>query len=156
MYYFLYRTASVFAHPFLPSYLRRRSNQGKEDTLRIGERFGKSDLPRPHAPLIWIHAASMGESQSVLPMIQQWMALYPTLHVLMTTVTVTSAKHMATKLPERALHQYAPLDTPRSVQRFLRHWKPDMACFVDSELWPNMLMMLKEKNIPVARRRQAS
>jgi 3-deoxy-D-manno-octulosonic-acid transferase len=146
--YSLYRTATQLAHPFLPAYLRTRAKRGKEDAVRMGEKFGRTALPRPNAPLIWIHAASMGESASVLPLITAWLEAHPTLRILLTTVTTTSAQFVATRLPERALHQYFPLDTPPAIARFLKHWKPDMACFVDSELWPNMLLSLKKRSIP--------
>jgi 3-deoxy-D-manno-octulosonic-acid transferase len=146
--YTLYRTATALAHPLLPAYLKHRAKRGKEDPIRMGERFGRTSLPRTNAPLMWIHAASMGESASVLPLIDAWLEAHPRLRILLTTVTTTSAQFVATRLPERALHQFAPLDTPQAISRFLQHWQPNMACFVDSELWPNMLMALKKRDIP--------
>lgn len=148
-YYALYKIASCVAHPFLPRYLRRRALQGKEDLVRVGERFGKANLLRPNAPLVWIHAASMGESQSVLPLIKAWLEAYPTLQILLTTVTLTSARFVAPRLGERAFHQFAPMDTPQALSRFLKHWRPDMAVFVDSELWPNSLIQMKAHGTPI-------
>ncbi len=150
MYYHFYRIASYFIMPFLPFYLRWRVKQGKEEPLRMKERFGKASLPRPDTPLIWVHAASMGESQSVMPLVRRWAEAFPQVHILMTTVTVTSARHVVTRLPENAFHQFAPLDTPLAIRRFLKHWQPDMACFVDSELWPNMIVTIHAFGIPLA------
>ncbi len=148
MYYILYHFLSLVAQPLLPIYLKRRAAAGKEEPLRMGERFGRTAVPRPQGPMLWIHAASMGESQSVLPLILAWLEAYPALRILLTTVTVTSARHIIRHLPERAMHQYAPLDTPFAVKRFLTHWRPDMACMVDSELWPNMLTALNKRQLP--------
>jgi 3-deoxy-D-manno-octulosonic-acid transferase len=91
----------------------------------------------------------MGESQSVLPLIEALLKEHENLHILVTTGTVTSAKNMASRLPERAFHQYVPVDLEFSVGQFLSHWKPDMVFWVESELWPNLLLMTKEQQIPV-------
>ncbi|NET71220.1 MAG: 3-deoxy-D-manno-octulosonic acid transferase [Sphaerospermopsis sp. SIO1G2] len=149
MYYSLYRALSYLLALCLPLHLRWRAYKGKEERLRLAERMGHASVPRPSTPLIWVHAASMGESQSVLPLIKQWIRSYPEMRLLLTTVTVTSAKYVATKLPPHAFHQYAPLDTPQAVRRFLDHWQPDMVCFVDSELWPNLLMETHARDIPM-------
>ncbi len=148
VYGWIYRAASWIVTPAIPFYLRLRLKQGKEDPLRMQERLGKASLPRPSSPLIWIHAASMGESQSVMPLIHRWAKDHPELHILMTTVTTTSAKHVTGKLPETSFHQYAPVDTPLSVSRFLKHWKPQLVCFVDSELWPNTITAIAKRDIP--------
>ena len=107
---------------------------------RSREKLGHATQPRPSAgPLVWLHAASVGESLSVLALITRMGQILPTAHFLITSGTATSAKLVAQRLPPRTVHQFAPLDAPRPVKRFLNHWQPDAAIFVESELWPQML-----------------
>jgi 3-deoxy-D-manno-octulosonic-acid transferase len=147
---FLYRVFVWLCVPFIPLYLRARVRAGKEDASRVSERYGKASIPRPEAaPVLWVHAASMGEVQSVMPFMRELHQRYPHHYILLTTVTITSARHFTKQLPERAFHQFAPLDTEIAVGRFLRHWKPAATFFVDSELWPNMLRSLKKQGAPV-------
>lgn len=145
----LYRLATRALRPLLPWYLRRRANAGKEIPERIQERFGNSTTPRPQGTLLWFHAASVGELNSILPLIHALTAHKPTLHILVTTVTVTSATIAVQRLPERALHQFAPIDTPDAISAFLNHWQPHAACFIDSEFWPNMLTMTHDMGCPM-------
>ncbi len=132
--------------------LRRRVGQGKEVEARLSEREGIDATPRPSGRLAWIHAASVGESQSVLPVLARLLETED-LTVLMTTGTVSSAALLAERLPglgeERALHRFVPLDVPRWAARFLDHWRPDVAAFVESELWPNLLAGCKRRGIPM-------
>lgn len=138
--YHLYRTLTRIAAPAVPTLLKRRLARGKEDGARLPERMGIASAPRPTGKLLWIHAASVGEANSVLQLIERLLAAHPGLHVLLTTVTVTSAKLMGGRLPQRAFHQFAPVDTLEAVERFLSHWRPDVALWVDSEFWPNLIM----------------
>lgn len=135
----LYRAVSWIAAAFVPFFLWRRARRGKEETARLGERFGKAGLPRPAGTLVWFHAASMGDSISIFPLIQRLLEAHPDIHILLTTVTVTSAKMAAARLPRRAFHQYAPVDLPRATERFTAHWRPDLAVWVESEFWPNQM-----------------
>ncbi|MGN6148256.1 MAG: 3-deoxy-D-manno-octulosonic acid transferase, partial [Rhizomicrobium sp.] len=132
-----YRLATLAFAPAVPFFLRQRAMRGKEDTARMRERLGYASANRPDGRLIWIHGASVGESVSVLPLIDAF--LQSGHQVLVTSGTVTSAKLLAERLPSGAIHQYAPVDTPAATSRFLAHWKPDAALFVESELWPNLL-----------------
>lgn len=134
--------------PFLQRYLQRRTRAGKEDTRRSGERRGIAGQPRPAGKLVWFHAASVGESLSLLSLITQTRKTCPEINVLVTTGTVTSAKLMAERLPSGALHQYVPVDHPAWVARFLDHWQPDLALWAESEFWPNLLMAMQERGIP--------
>ncbi|MCB1556340.1 MAG: 3-deoxy-D-manno-octulosonic acid transferase [Alphaproteobacteria bacterium] len=138
------------AGPFLRILLRRRARRGKENPVRLSERTGNPSRPRPEGPLVWLHAASVGEAQSALVLIAALLSANPALHILVTTGTVTSADLMARRLPPRALHQYYPLDHPAWAARFLDHWRPDAALWLESELWPNMLRALKKRDIPAA------
>jgi 3-deoxy-D-manno-octulosonic-acid transferase len=144
----LYRAATRLAQPVLDRLIRRRTAAGKEDPDRIAERRGVASRPRPDGPLIWLHAASVGESQSALALIAKLLAADSRLSVLVTTGTVTSARLLATRLPARSFHQFAPLDIPRWVDPFLDHWRPDLALWMESELWPNMLTGLRRRRVP--------
>lgn len=120
-------------------YLLWRLKKGKEDRERFRERLGYASLIRPEGIVIWVHAVSVGESVSVLPLIDRLIKRYPHIHVLLTTGTVTSAKLIAGKLPENCLHQYVPVDSYSAVKRFVHYWRPNLALWVESELWPNLV-----------------
>ena len=144
----LYRLASLAAVPTLaPRFLRWRLKRGKEDAARLGERYGKASQPRPSGPLIWLHGASVGEMLAVVPLIERLRA--KNFAVLMTSGTVTSAALAEQRLPAGAVHQFVPLDAPQFVGRFLDHWRPDLALFVESDLWPNLVLTCAEREIPM-------
>ena len=134
-----YRLLTRIIAPLLPLWLRYRAAKGREDVARLPERFGHASLPRPAGPLLWVHAASVGESQTVLPLLERLLATYPAAHVLMTTGTVTSARLLANRPIPRLLHQFVPVDTPQAAACFLAHWLPDITFWVESEFWPTLL-----------------
>lgn len=142
----IYQNILRLSPPILRGVLAWREFKGKEDPARLRERRGYASLPRPEGKLVWIHAASVGEAQSALILIDKLAAD----HILMTSGTVTSANYLRARLPARAMHQYIPLDTPRWVARFLDHWRPDLVLWMESELWPNMLGEIKRRAIPAA------
>ncbi len=144
-----YRLATGALSPLVPLLLRRRMRRGKEDSARLDERLGHARRARPEGQLVWIHGASVGESVSVLSLIGKLLEV-PGRQVMVTSGTVTSAKVMAERLPKGAFHQFVPLDVPAAVRRFLDHWRPDVALFVDSEIWPNMLSQAHARGIPLA------
>lgn len=146
----LYRALTTVLGPLVILYLLRRMARGKEDRARFAERRGNAGRGRPEGPLVWVHAASIGEAVSMLALIDEIVATHPALSVLVTTGTVTSARLLATRLPEgRAFHQYVPVDRPAYVRRFLDHWRPDLALWVESELWPNLVMATQARGIPL-------
>jgi 3-deoxy-D-manno-octulosonic-acid transferase len=145
-----YRKMTSIAEPLAARLLRQRLAQGKEDEDRLPERLGRPGRVRPKGPLVWVHAASVGESVSVLPLIRELGRLRPDAAVLVTTGTVTSGRLMVERLPPNAFHQFVPVDTPTAVCAFLDYWKPSLALWVESELWPNMLYETRERGIPVA------
>jgi 3-deoxy-D-manno-octulosonic-acid transferase len=146
----LYRALTTLMGPLVTLYLLRRMARGKEDRARFAERRGNAGRARPEGPLVWVHAASIGEAVSMLALIDEIVATHPALSVLVTTGTVTSARLLATRLPEgRAFHQYVPVDRPAYVRRFLDHWQPDLALWVESELWPNLVMAAQARGIPL-------
>ena len=144
----LYRAITYAGAPFIKALLQRRLSAGKEDLDRFSERKGIASVPRPDGKLIWLHAASIGESQSSLALIERLLSGRPDLHVLQTTGTLTSARLMQDRLPERSFHQFAPIDRLPWVRRFLDHWQPDMALWMESELWPNLVLEARRRNIP--------
>ncbi|PJE29760.1 3-deoxy-D-manno-octulosonic-acid transferase [Pseudooceanicola antarcticus] len=117
---------------------------------RMAERMGRATLARPEGQLFWFHAASVGESVSALALIEKVLELNPGAHALVTTGTAGSAQVLAKRLPERALHQFAPLDTARALRRFFRHWRPDAGIFVESELWPQMIVRARATGMRLA------
>lgn len=146
----LYRLAGWFAPPVARAILSRRRLRGKEDPARISERTGIAGTARPEGALLWVHAASVGEAISALTLIDRLLADDPGLHVLLTTGTVTSAKLMTSRLPVRAIHQYVPLDCTPWVRRFLDHWRPDAAIWIESELWPALVTETAARRVPMA------
>ncbi|MEL6582346.1 MAG: 3-deoxy-D-manno-octulosonic acid transferase [Pseudomonadota bacterium] len=145
----LYALVSRLLGLYAPRHLRRRIARGKEDPARIGEKLGKITKERPDGRLIWLHAASVGESLSLLEIIRRVADERPELSLLVTTGTRTSATLMEERLPPTAFHQYAPLDAPAVVRAFLDHWRPDLAIWTESELWPNTLRALNRRGVSV-------
>jgi len=146
----LYGAAATLLEPFAPGFLAARARSGKEDPQRMGERLGHASAPRPDGPLVWLHAVSVGESVSLLPLIERLAAERPALALLVTSGTRASAEVLARRLPAGAVHQYAPLDTPRAVARFLDHWRPAAGLFVESELWPNLILEARRRGARLA------
>lgn len=138
-----YRAATGLLEPFAPALLSARARRGKEDPARLAERLAKVPTIRPEGPLVWLHGASVGESLSILPLVERLRAERPRTTVLVTSGTVTSATLLAKRLPGGAIHQYVPVDAPGAARRFIAHWRPDLAVFVESELWPNLLLEAK-------------
>lgn len=146
----IYNTLIIILYPLvIKRYIKKRIENGKEDIKRFNERIGRPSLKRPEGKLIWLHGASVGESVSMLPLIQRIVDCYPDAHVMVTTGTVTSADVMQKRLPERAFHQFIPIDNPIFTTRFVKHWQPDVALWFESELWPGALSSIKRKNIPL-------
>lgn len=145
-----YRTLTSLARPAAGFILRMRARRGKEDPSRCGERLGEPAAVRPEGAVVWFHAASVGETNAVLPLIAALLARRPGLSVLFTTGTVTSARLAATRLPAGAIHQYVPLDAPEFVGRFLDHWRPVLAVFTEQEIWPNLVVESDARRIPLA------
>jgi 3-deoxy-D-manno-octulosonic-acid transferase len=145
----LYRGLTAAATPFVVHYLKSRRRQGKEDSERFSERLGFPGLDRPKGPLVWVHAASIGEATSVLALIERMLEERPGLEILITTGTVAAARLLEPRLPPGARHQFVPADLPGAVGRFLDHWRPDLALWVESELWPNLVLMTRRRHIPM-------
>lgn len=142
----LYRGFGSLIYPFTGPFLKARARKGKEDRERRGERYGYASWDRPDGPLVWLHAASVGESLAIMPLIKRMESFG--INLVLTTGTVTSASIAQDRVSERTIHQYVPLDVKRAIGRFLDHWKPDLAIFAESEIWPTTIQELAKRNVP--------
>jgi len=143
----VYGLAMRVAAPFAPSVLRGRARQGREEFGRLGERLGQPSRERPAGRLVWLHGASVGEGLSLLPLAEAVLADGRGFNVLVTSGTRTSAQLLARRLPAGAFHQYGPIDTPAAVSAFLDHWRPEAGVFVESELWPNLIIAARRRGV---------
>ncbi len=141
-----YRWAGATAYPLIGGYIAWRAAKGKEESARRHERYGRSLLERPAGPVVWVHAASVGETLAVIPLVLHIRRLG--INIVMTTGTVTSAHIVAERLAGKAMHQYVPLDLKPAVDRFLDHWAPDLAIMAESEIWPMTILELGAKRVP--------
>ena len=143
----VYRKLSFAVVPLAPALIKRRLKLGKEDPARVGERRGVSNDVRPRGPLIWIYGASVGEVLAAAALIEKLRAL--NIRILLTSGTVTSAAIVARRFPPDIIHQYVPYDLPRFVARFLDHWRPSLALFIESDLWPNLILSSAARRLPM-------
>ncbi|PSH70801.1 3-deoxy-D-manno-octulosonic acid transferase [Phyllobacterium brassicacearum] len=141
-----YRWVGAATFPIVGAYVAFRASKGKEERGRHGERYGVASVARPSGPLIWVHAASVGETSAVTPLVEAIVDMG--IHVVLTTGTVTSAKMVQDRLGDRVIHQYVPLDLKPAVDRFLTHWQPDLAVICESEIWPMTILELGTRRVP--------
>ncbi len=141
-----YRYVGTAAYPMIGGYVAWRLSNGKEDKNRHHERYGMASCERPKGPLIWFHAASVGETIAVVPLIEAICGYG--IGVVLTTGTVTSAQVAEERLGGRVIHQYVPFDLKPTVSRFLDHWYPDLAIFAESEIWPMTILELGARRVP--------
>src|SRR5436305_2833034 len=143
----VYQKLSAALVPLAPALIKRRRGLGREDPARTGERRGRSRDARPHGPLVWIHGASVGEVLAAAGLIEKLRGL--NIRILLTSGTVTSAAIVAKRFPADIIHQYVPYDSPRYVARFLDHWRPSLALFIESDLWPNLILSCAARRLPM-------
>lgn len=131
----IYKILNIILSPLIVLIIIYRIYKKKEDRVRVGERFGFASKARPKGKLLWIHAASIGETISALPFID---ACNKELDykILLTTGTVTSARIAKKNLPKNVIHQYVPIENYFAIRKFLSHWQPQLAVFIESEFWP--------------------
>ena len=145
----VYRGLSFVSGPLIRIFFERRKRHGKEDPNRIYERYGNASKCRPKGPLVWFHAASVGEINSVISLINLLKQKNSGVVFLVTTWTVTSAALIAKRIPEGIIHQFVPIDRPTWIRRFLNYWQPDLAFWVESEIWPNLITEIHNRKIPI-------
>ena len=142
-----YQRLSAAALPLTSVVIKRRLAQGKEDPARTDERRGISNTVRPTGPLVWIHGASVGEVLAAAALVERLRAL--NIGILLTSGTVSSAAIVAKRFGPDIIHQYVPYDLPRYVERFLDHWRPSLALFIESDLWPNLILSSAARRLPM-------
>ncbi len=144
-----YRRVTSLSRPAAALLLKIRQRKGKEIRTRSDERFGRATAARPRGTMVWFHAASVGETNAILPLMQEMEKRRPDLMFLLTTGTVTSAKLADQRLSPRAIHQFVPLDTAKYAKNFIQHWNPDLAIFTESEIWPNLILETEAARVPL-------
>jgi 3-deoxy-D-manno-octulosonic-acid transferase len=143
----LYRALTRAMTPLVGAFAARRLKRGKEDPERVAERRGQASVARPRGPLVWFHGASVGEIAAVIPLVERMAS--KDFQVLVTSGTVGSANLAAQRLPSNVIHQFVPWDSPRFIFRFLDHWKPDLGLFIESDLWPNLIVTSSNRRVPL-------
>ena len=146
--YFWYKFFTYLFYPFAPVYLYFRKLRKKEDPTRYKEKLSKIDVPRGDGFLIWFHMASVGEAMSILPLIENCIEEEKIDKILLTSITLSSGKILEKKFSQnnKVIHQFLPLDIPFLTKKFLEHWKPNLSIFIDSEIWPNLILQINKKN----------
>jgi 3-deoxy-D-manno-octulosonic-acid transferase len=142
-----YRIGVTLLEPAVIGLLHWRRLRGLEDRRRMAERQGHPSRARPSGHLLWVHGASLGETISLLPVVER--LTQRGVAVMVTSGTRTSAELLGRRLPPGAFHQFVPVDVPRYVRRFLEHWHPDLLLVAESEIWPNMLVEADRRGIPL-------
>ena len=149
--YFWYKFFTYLFYPLSPIYLFLRKIRSKEHSLRYREKLSQINVPRKEGFLLWFHVASVGEAMSILPLIENFEKEKKINRILITTITLSSAEVLQKRFTqnEKIIHQFLPLDIPKFVNKFLNHWSPNLSIFIDSEIWPNLILHIKERNIPL-------
>ena len=134
---------------FSPIILIIRLIKKKEDIFRFREKFCIFSKKRGTGRLVWFHGASVGEIQSIVPIIEKLENESKIKKVLITSNTLSSSKIIKKLKFKKVIHQFFPIDTNYFSNKFLEFWNPSNVFFIDSEIWPNMILNLKRKNIPI-------
>ena len=149
--YFWYKLLTYLFYPFAPFFLFLRKLKKKEHSIRYKEKLSQINTPRGEGFLIWFHVASVGEAMSILPLIENFEQDGKIKRILITSITVSSAEVLKKKFNKntKVIHQFLPFDILKYVKKFLKHWSPNLSIFIDSEIWPNLIFQIKERNIPL-------
>ena len=149
--YFWYRFFTYLFYPFAPIYLFFRKIRKKEDPIRYKEKLSRINITRGEGFLVWLHVASVGEAMSVLPLVDSCIQDKKIDRILITSITLSSGKILKKRFSDnpKINHQFLPLDIIPLVKKFLEHWKPNLAIFIDSEIWPNLILKISENKIPL-------
>ena len=149
--HFWYKLLTYLFYPFTPIYLYFRKLRKKEDLIRYKEKLSKINISRDNGFLVWFHVASVGEAMSILPLIEGCIEEKKIDKILITSITLSSGKILENRFKQntKVIHQFLPLDIPMLTKKFLEHWKPNLSIFIDSEIWPNLILQIGEKKIPL-------
>ena len=149
--YFWYKFFTYLFYPFAPFYLYFRKLRKKEDLTRYKEKLSKIDVPRDNGFLIWFHVASIGEAMSILPLIENCTEEKKIDKILLTSITLSSGNVLKKRFSQnvKVFHQFLPLDISVWTNKFLDHWKPNLSIFIDSEIWPTLILQINKKKIPL-------
>jgi len=149
--YFWYRLFTYLFYPFAPFYLYFRKIKKKEDSISYKEKLSKIKIVREEGFLIWLHVASVGEAMSILPLIEDCIEEKKIDKILLTSITLSSGKILKKRFSQntKVVHQFLPLDVAVLTNKFLNHWKPNLSIFIDSEIWPNLILQVSKKKIPL-------
>ena len=145
--HFFYKFFTYLFYPFTPIYLLLRRLRNKEHPSRYKEKMSKINITRDDGFLVWLHVASVGEAMSILPLLENFDKEKNIDKILITTITLSSARILEKKYAKnkKIIHQFLPLDIPNYVNKFLDHWSPYLSIFIDSEIWPNLILKIKKK-----------
>jgi len=149
--YLFYKFFTFILYPFTPLYLLYRKIRKKEDPIRYKEKLSKINIARGEGFLIWFHVASVGEAMSILPLIDACIKEDKIKKILITTITLSSGKILTKKFNNntKVIHQFLPLDVSLFTEKFLKHWDPNLCVFIDSEIWPNLILNVSKNNTPL-------
>ena len=147
--FFLYQTLIFITLIFSPLILLVRFFKDKEDKKRFIEKFSIITKEENRNNLVWIHAASVGEVMSIVPLIDELEKNQKIRKILLTTSTLSSSKIFSNFNFKKTIHQFFPIDFFPLTSIFVNHWKPKIAIFVDSEIWPCMYRNIKREKIPL-------
>ena len=147
--FFIYKILINLVFFFSPIIIIFRIFKGKEDTSRFKEKVGFFSKKRNKGKLIWFHGASVGEIQSIIPLLERFEKNKEIRQILVTSNTVSSSFIIKNLKFKKTIHQFFPIDCNFISKKFLNYWKPTKAFFIDSEIWPNIVNNLYKRNIPI-------
>ena len=149
--YLWYKLFTYLLYPFTPVYLYFRKIRKKEDSIRYKEKLSEINISREEGFLIWFHVASVGEAMSILPLVNSFIKDQKINKILITSISLSSGKILEKKFDQnpKVIHQFLPLDIAVLTNKFLEHWKPNLCIFIDSEIWPNLILNISKKKIPL-------
>ena len=145
--HFWYKLFTYLFYPLVPIYLYFRKLRKKEDLISYKEKLSKINTSRGEGFLIWFHVASVGEAMSILPLIENYIDDKKVNKILLTSITLSSGKILKKRFDQntKVIHQFLPLDIPIFTKKFLEHWKPNLSIFIDSEIWPTLILQINKK-----------
>ncbi len=146
---FIYRFLINLIFLISPIIIFIRLIKKKESFKRFKEKFCFFSTKRKNGKIIWFHGASVGEIQSIVPLVEKIGKNKKIKQILITSNTLSSSKVIEKLKIKKVVHQFFPIDTNTLSKKFLDYWKPSSVFFIDSEIWPNMIFNLKKKNIPI-------